>query len=173
MTRQTPTTATLPVLEYTADQPTRVRYGVLVFLCTLAMLLYIDRVCIGQAAKSIQDELGLTKTQMSWVFNAFALAYCLFEVPTGHWGDRYGSRGVITRIVIWWSLFTALTGAAFGLWSLIAVRFLFGAGEAGRSPTRRGWCPGGFPRTAAALRGGRSRSSRSSAARWPRRWPRT
>lgn len=146
MTRDTLTTdAPLPVIEQNTEVPTRVRYGVLVFLCTLAMLLYIDRVCIGQAAKSIQDELGLTKTQMAWVFNAFTLAYCLFEVPTGHWGDRHGSRGVITRIVIWWSVFTALTGAAFGLWSLVAIRFLFGAGEAGAFPNVARVVPRWFP----------------------------
>jgi MFS family permease len=62
------------------------------------------------------------------------LAYILFEVPTGHWGDRFGSRTVITRIVLWWSFFTALTGAALGFWSLFAFRFLFGAGEAGAFP---------------------------------------
>jgi MFS family permease len=55
-------------------------------------------------------------------------------VPTGHWGDRFGSRKVIARIVLWWSAFTALTGAAFGLWPLVATRFLFGAGEAGAFP---------------------------------------
>jgi MFS family permease len=71
---------------------------------------------------------------MAWVFNAFMLAYCLFEVPAGHWGDRFGSRGVIARIVVCWSLFTALTGAAFGFYSLVAFRFLFGAGEAGAFP---------------------------------------
>jgi MFS transporter, ACS family, glucarate transporter len=115
-------------------RPTRVRYGVLFFLCTLSLLLYIDRVCIGQADTWIRAELKLTKTDMGWIFNAFMLAYCLFEVPAGHWGDRHGSRGVITRIVAWWSLFTALTGAAFGFWSLFAFRFLFGAGEAGAFP---------------------------------------
>ena len=114
--------------------PTKVRYRVLFFLGTLSLLLYIDRVCIGQAETSIRAELGLTKSHMGWIFNAFMLAYCLFEVPTGHWGDRFGSRGVITRIVVWWSLFTALTGAAFGFWSLFAFRFLFGAGEAGAFP---------------------------------------
>jgi len=115
-------------------RPTVARYGVLFFLGTLSLLLYIDRVCIGQAETWIREELSLTKTDMGWIFNAFMLAYCLFEVPTGHWGDRFGSRGVITRIVLWWSLFTALTGAAFGFWSLFAFRFLFGAGEAGAFP---------------------------------------
>jgi MFS family permease len=114
--------------------PTPARFGVLFFLCTLALLLYVDRVCIGQAATWITDELNLTKTEMGWVLNAFIIAYCIFEVPTGHWGDRFGSRRVITRIVLWWSAFTALTGIAFGLWSLVAIRFLFGAGEAGAFP---------------------------------------
>jgi MFS family permease len=116
------------------DAPTRARFGVLAFLCTLALLLYIDRVCIGQAASHIREEFHLSERQMSWVFNAFLLAYCLFEVPAGHWGDRHGSRGVIARVVVCWSIFTALTGAAIGLTSLILIRFLFGAGEAGAYP---------------------------------------
>jgi len=114
--------------------PTAVRYGVLLFLCSLALLLYIDRVCIGQAAQAICRELKLSKTQFGFVNIAFTIAYCLFEVHTGNWGDRFGSRRVIARIVLWWSAFTALTGAAMGLWSLIAFRFLFGAGEAGAFP---------------------------------------
>ena len=118
----------------TNARPTRVRYGVLALLCTLSLLLYLDRVCIGQAETWIRSELRLTKSDMGWIFNAFMLAYCLFEVPTGHFGDRFGSRGVITRIVLWWSLFTALTGVALGFWSLFAFRFLFGAGEAGAFP---------------------------------------
>jgi len=125
-----------PDFPFPESRPTWARLGVLCFLCSLAFVLYIDRVCIGQAMKDIcaKDSLNLSKQQFSWVLNAFTLAYCLFEVPTGHWGDRFGSRGVIARIVVWWSIFTALTGLAFGLWPLIIVRFLFGAGEAGAFP---------------------------------------
>ncbi len=117
-----------------STKPTLVRYGVLFALCSLALLLYIDRVCIGQAADAISRDLRLTNTHLSWINIAFTISYCLFEVPTGHWGDRFGSRRVIARIVVWWSLFTALTGAAFGLWSLFIIRFIFGAGEAGAFP---------------------------------------
>jgi sugar phosphate permease len=117
-----------------AERPTHIRFGVLFFLCTLAILLYIDRVCIGQAASHIQKEFGISKTQMSFAFMAFSLAYSLFELPAGWWGDRYGSRGVITRVAVFWSIFTAMTGAATGLYSLILIRFLFGAGEAGALP---------------------------------------
>lgn len=113
---------------------TRARYGVLSFLCSLSFVLYLDRVCIGKAVVEIQRDLGLSNTQIGYALGAFTIAYGLFEVPTGRWGDRFGSRGVLTRIVLWWSLFTALTGAASGLLMLVAVRFLFGAGEAGAYP---------------------------------------
>jgi MFS family permease len=111
-----------------------VRYQVLALLCLLTFILYLDRICIGQAASSIETDLGISHTAMGFVLAAFTVAYGLFEVPTGHWGDRYGSRGVLTRIVLWWSAFTALTGAATGLVMLLVVRFLFGAGEAGALP---------------------------------------
>src|SRR5438876_2329784 len=96
------------------EPPTRVRYAVLAFLAAMTFVLYLDRVCIGQAAPMIKKELGISETQTGLVFAAFTLAYAVFEVPTGRWGDRYGSRGVLTRIVVWWSFFTALTGAAMG-----------------------------------------------------------
>jgi ACS family glucarate transporter-like MFS transporter len=114
--------------------PSRARYVVLAFLCGLTFILYLDRVCIGQAAPAIRHELGLTPQQMGWVFWAFTIAYGLFEIPTGHWGDRHGPRRVLTRIVLWWSAFTAFTGMVQGFVGLLLVRFLFGAGEAGALP---------------------------------------
>ena len=100
----------------------------------MAFVLYLDRVCVSQAMPQIQKEFSLSDTQASIVFMAFTLAYGLFEVPTGHWGDKYGSRRILTRIVIWWSGFTAATALCFGFYSLVTVRFLFGAGEAGAYP---------------------------------------
>jgi MFS family permease len=113
---------------------TRVRFVVLGMLCLLAAILYLDRICMSAAVDSIQQELKLSNTESSYVLMAFTVAYGLFEIPTGRWGDRIGGRRVLTRISLWWSAFTALTGACLGLWSLIAVRFLFGAGEAGAFP---------------------------------------
>ena len=113
------------------EQPTRVRYLVLAFLAAMTFILYLDRSCISQAAPAIQKELHISETQKAMIFNAFALAYALFEIPAGRWGDRFGSRRIVTRIVLWWSFFTALTGAAGGFLSLVIIRFLFGAGEAG------------------------------------------
>ena len=58
----------------------------------LAGITYLDRVCIAQTAPLMMHDLGLTKTQMGFVFSAFTLAYALFEIPTGAWGDRIGTR---------------------------------------------------------------------------------
>ena len=116
-------------------RPTRrVRFRVLRMAFFLAIVTYLDRVCISIAAPFIMQDLGLTLVQMSTVFGAFTLAYSLFEVPSGWLGDVIGPRRVLTRIVLWWSAFTMLTGAAQGLRSLVAIRFLFGAGEAGAFP---------------------------------------
>ncbi|MBC8115774.1 MAG: MFS transporter [Candidatus Saccharimonas sp.] len=114
--------------------PTRTRFVVLGVLCLLSGVLYLDRICISAALPSIKTDLKLSNTEASYFTMAFTLAYGLFEIPTGRWGDRIGGRRVLTRISLWWSAFTALTGACYGLWSLITVRFLFGAGEAGAFP---------------------------------------
>jgi MFS transporter, ACS family, glucarate transporter len=115
-------------------QPTRARHVTLAYLCGLTLILYLDRMCMGKAAPFIQNDLGLSNSQMGWIHAAFTIAYGLFELPTGHLGDRFGSRNVLLRIVLWWSAFTVLTGATTGFWMLFAVRFLFGAGEAGALP---------------------------------------
>lgn len=131
-----------------ADQrPTRVRYGVMGYLCSLAFILYIDRICIGQAGTAMKAALDLSNSQWGWVGVAFQIAYGIFEPTTGHWGDRFGSRRVLIRIVLWWSAFTALTGCVCkfsyevfpnvvfdGFVLLLLIRFLFGAGEAGALP---------------------------------------
>lgn len=98
------------------------------------MITYVDRVCISQTAPYIQEQLGLTAGQMGLAFSAFAWAYALFEIPGGWLGDRIGPRKVLLRVVVMWSLFTAATGYAWNLASLVAARFFFGLGEAGCFP---------------------------------------
>jgi ACS family glucarate transporter-like MFS transporter len=115
-------------------RPTKVRYGVLAFLFALSVITYFDRVCISVAAPYIMDQLSLSPVAMSFVFSAFTLAYSIFEVPSGWLGDRFGARKALTRIVLWWSALTMLTAVAWSFASLLVLRFLFGAGEAGAFP---------------------------------------
>ncbi len=113
---------------------TRTRYKVLALCVMLAGITYLDRICISITRPRMQEEMGLSATQMGWVFAAFQLAYGLFEIPSGHWGDKIGTRNVLTRIVLWWSTFTMLTAMTFNYSSLLVIRFLFGIGEAGAWP---------------------------------------
>ena len=115
-------------------RPTHARYWVVVFAVTLAIIQYIDRVCISKAMPSIQKDLGFSNVQAGYIFGAFTLAYALFEIPAGWLGDRFGPRKVLLRVVIWWSFFTAATARASTLTTMLVVRFLFGAGEAGCFP---------------------------------------
>jgi sugar phosphate permease len=110
------------------------RTRVLIFLFFLSIITYLDRVCISVAGPRMQEDLGLTPEQWGWVVGVFTLSYALFEIPTGAMGDRVGPRRVLTRIVIWWSAFTTLTGMVSNYWALLATRFAFGAGEAGAYP---------------------------------------
>lgn len=117
-----------------ASTASRARYWVIVFAVTLAVITYVDRVCISQAARFIQADLGLSKKDMGYAFAAFGWAYALFEIPGGWLGDRIGPRKVLMRVVTMWSFFTAATGWAWNLASLVVCRFLFGMGEAGCFP---------------------------------------
>jgi len=126
------------------QKPTRVRFGVLGFACTLSMITYLDRLCWGSAASHIVNDLELPNgvADLKWAATAFSLSYALFEIPSGWLGDAYGPKKVMIRILLWWSVFTALTGTAgqtiagitIGLGALVAIRFLFGMGEAGAYP---------------------------------------
>jgi MFS family permease len=116
-------------------RPTRTRFVVLGFALAVTAISYIDRIRISIAAPMIKADLGLTDVQMGYVFSAFMLTYALFEIPSGWMADRFGPRLTLARIVIWWSLMSALTGAAVGFWSLIVIRLLFGMGEAGTFPS--------------------------------------
>jgi MFS family permease len=113
---------------------THARYGVVALATGLAMVTYLDRTAIGTLAPQIRHDLGLSAVEMGWVFTAFQLAYGLFEIPTGRWADRVGTRSVMARIVIWWSALTMATAAAVNYPIMLTVRFLFGAGEAGAWP---------------------------------------
>ena len=150
----------------------RVRFRILSLVGSLSLLTYLDRICISRLQGEIQRDLGLSDIEMGAVFSAFLVGYALFEIPVGWLSDMWGPRSIILRIVLWWSFFTALTGAVFNflpesrLWlplpwgwvalswgfvTMIAVRFLFGCGEAGVYPALSNVVRTWFPLTERAM----------------------
>jgi ACS family glucarate transporter-like MFS transporter len=131
---QDPAVQSAPAPAPPGQLPSRVRHWVMVFAVALAVITYIDRVAISWAAPYIQHDLSLDSGQMGLVLGAFGWAYAIFEIPGGFLGDWIGPRKVLTRVVLWWSFFTAATGWARSASVLTVTRFLFGAGEAGCFP---------------------------------------
>jgi sugar phosphate permease len=117
-----------------AVRATRARYVFLAFALAITAISYLDRVCISMTAPFIQQDLKLSDKQMGMVFSAFTFAYAMFEILGGWLADRFGPRLMMTRIVVWWSLLTAITGFAGGMISLFTIQLLFGMGEAGMFP---------------------------------------
>jgi MFS transporter, ACS family, glucarate transporter len=110
------------------------RYMLIGATFLLSMLLYVDRICISVAKKPISEELTFSNKDMGWIFAAFSLGYALFQTPAGAAADRFGPRRVLTFVVAGWSIFTALTAGAWNWITMLVVRFIFGAGEAGAFP---------------------------------------
>ena len=122
------------VVDDVISAPSGARFRVIQFGMALAVLSYIDRVTISQAAPLISHDLHFNKSQMGSVFAAFLTAYAIFEVPSAWYGDRVGARRGLLRIVAAWSFLTALTGFAWNFVSMMTIQFLFGMGDAGCFP---------------------------------------
>ncbi len=125
----------------------RKRYYVLALLCVVSVITFLDRINITMAGSRIMEDLNLSIEQWGWVLSAFIVSYGLLQIPLGVLGDKYGQRKILSLIVLWWSVFTALTGFAGGFASLIIIRFAFGIGEAGAYPCMTGSVGRWFPKT--------------------------
>jgi MFS family permease len=117
------------------QQPTRVRHVVVAAAFLMSVLLYLHRFCISVAQTYIQEDLGLTNSEIGWMLSAFFWTYALGQVPAGWLTDRFGSRATLTLYILLWSLFTGLTGAASAFAAVLLLRFGFGFAQAGAYPT--------------------------------------
>ena len=111
-----------------------IRYVLVFRTFLLTVLLYVDRACISAAKKDISSDLGFSNTDFGWIMAVFTLGYALLQTPSGKLADKHGARGVIATIVAIWSTLTAVTGLSWNYASMLVIRFLFGAGEAGAFP---------------------------------------
>ena len=102
---------------------------VLVIICTMYLVTYIDRVNIATAASAMRKDLGLSNTELGLAFSAFAYPYAFLQIGGGWLGDRLGPRKALLICGVVWSLATVLMGFVEGIASLVAIRILLGIGE--------------------------------------------
>jgi sugar phosphate permease len=134
---------------------TNVRFLVVGTTALMSVLLYLDRFCISFAEVFIKEDLGLTDLQIGFMMSAFFWTYALGQVPMGWLTDRFGSRIMLVTFVLFWSLFTGLTGLAIGFSMLILLRFGFGFSQSGAYPTGANivskWAPFEWRGTASSI----------------------
>ncbi|MDN7181997.1 MFS transporter [Caballeronia sp. SEWSISQ10-4 2] len=108
---------------------------VLLLLCAMYFITYVDRVNVSTAASQFGAELHLSHTQIGFVFSAFAYPYLVFQIIGGWVGDRFGPRRTLAVCAVIWAGATVMTGLAGGFVSLIIARLLLGLGEGATFPT--------------------------------------
>jgi sugar phosphate permease len=118
-----------------ARTATTYRWVILGVLWLTLLVSYFDRVAIAAALPFMSADLGLSPTAAGLVSGALLLSYTIVQVPAGYLSDRFGQRRIIAFAILWWTVFSALTGALTGsLLALLAIRFLMGAGEGFHPP---------------------------------------
>ncbi len=122
------------------------RWVVLLLLCLMYLITYLDRVSLSNAAPVISKEFGFSQAAMGVIFSAFIWAYAFFQVPGGWLGDRFGPRRVLTIIMAYRTVIALLTTRAMGFSLFWGVRFMLGVGEAGAFPTATRAMQMWFPR---------------------------
>ncbi|MCG7336848.1 MFS transporter [Sporosarcina sp. ACRSM] len=108
----------------------KVRYSVLAVLWLAWLFSFLDRMVITIALPFIGEDLALDATAQGLLLSIFFAGYALFQIPGGMLSDKFGFRRVVSIAIIWWSIFTSVTGMIFSYPLLLLLRFVFGIGEA-------------------------------------------
>ena len=128
----------------------RVRWSLTGMLFIAGMINYLDRSALSVAAPLISRDLAIEPVALGIVFSAFSFGYAPFCFVGGWAADRFGPRLVFLIAMTVWSFFCGLTAAAYSVGFLLAVRILFGMGEAPFSSTINKLVSQWFPRKEAA-----------------------
>lgn len=109
--------------------------NVLILICLMYGLTYIDRNNVSTATVAFERDLHLTNTQIGLVFSAFAYPYLVFQILGGWVSDRFGARMALTVSAIIWALATLFTGMVSTLTAILFLRVVLGFGEGATFPT--------------------------------------
>lgn len=116
------------------ERPSRARFGALSWLTLAAAIAYLGRNALGVAESSIREDLGLTIEQSGWLMGSFFWTYALFQVPSGWFAQRRGTRLALSLFAMVWSFGLLLMGMAPLIGLLIAAQLFMGAAQAGIFP---------------------------------------
>lgn len=105
------------------------KWVMLFLLWLMFFIAYLDRVNIAVAGPTMMKELAMSPLVFGSVLSAFTFGYALTQIPGGYLADRFGAKRLLVVALVWWSVFTGITGMVSSVGLLIVVRVLFGIGE--------------------------------------------
>jgi len=121
------------------------RGWVCLFLFTLTMINYADRVALSVAAQPVSKEFGLSKTELGYLLSSFLWMYVICLIPVGLLVDRFGGKVVNACGIGLWSAATVLTGFSPNWLFMMGTRVAMGIGESTSWPASnriiREWFP--------------------------------
>ena len=116
------------------EPATTIRYRALSWLVIAAGLAYLCRNAVGVAESTIREDLGLTFEQSGAFMGAFFWTYALFQIPSGTFAQRLGSKVGIMVFALVWAVGTLAIGLSQAFWMLILAQLAMGVAQAGLFP---------------------------------------
>lgn len=108
----------------------RRRWLALVVVCFGQLMIMLDSTIVNVALPAIQRDLHFTQANLTWVVNAYLIAYGSLLLLAGRAGDLIGRKRVFLAGVAVFTVASGLDGMAFDSTTLIAARLLQGLGGA-------------------------------------------
>ena len=113
------------------EQPTRIRWLIFLLAGGTSWFLYLHRYTFALIKPRLQDELGLSSTQLGYMDSFFSITYAGLQFPAGLLADSIGVHWLLGGLILLWSVAMALHAWAPGIQTLYLSRLLFGAGQSG------------------------------------------
>ena len=119
----------------TAKPVGRRAWVVLIMLCFVYVLNFLDRQLLAILSKPIQDNLHFTDGQLGLIGGFyFAAFYCFISIPVGYLADKTSRSKVLALACAIWSGATMSCGLAVNYMQFAIARMTVGFGEAGGVP---------------------------------------
>jgi EmrB/QacA subfamily drug resistance transporter len=110
------------------ESDSRRRWLALVVVCFGQLMIMLDSTIVNVALPSIQHDLSFTQADLTWVVNAYLIAYGSFLLVAGRAGDLIGRKKVFLAGVALFTLASVFSGMSHGATELVVGRFLQGLG---------------------------------------------
>src|SRR3954452_2133853 len=123
----------------------RTRWAALYVLCAGMLMIVLDATIVNVALPSIQDDLGFSQSDLTWVINAYLIPFGGLLLLAGRMGDLLGQRRIFFAGLLVFTLASLLCAVAENQAMLIGGRFLAGVGGACASAVILGMIVTMFP----------------------------